>query len=122
MNRRSFLVYAAFSAIAVGAGGYIFYTMIRELQWFKKTRSLYHVTFKDIAYDTDLDSIYAILTDKGVIDENNNLNIQVVIALAKTDPVIGYNGRYYTQTELELYSFSYLIHKKYEPIRWLIAQ
>jgi len=56
--------------------------------------------------------ILARLRVKGVIDENGIINTLVVKKLARTDQAIEYYGRYYSKTELELYSLAFLMREK----------
>ena len=114
MDRRSFLKYSGISAIviAAGIGGYLSYLRESERKLAESLEPLFDPLFKDTAADQEPGVFISILLAKGVIDEDDELNSSVLQALAKTDEATGYNGRYYTKTELELYSLAYLLGKK----------
>ena len=113
MSRRKFLIYAGFSAIIIAAGikGYtsFFGSIDRELA--KSLDPLFDSKFKKAAESIGSDVVNA-LRAKGVINRVGKINTSIVTKLARTDRVIVYKGRYYTQTELELYGLAYLVHKR----------
>ena len=108
VNRRSLLKYAGISvaAIAVGAGGYVLPFGRRGLAG--NLSPLFDPLFSEAAADVDPGIILKRLIAKGVIDENDEIDTSAVNELARTDQSTEYKGRFFTQTELELYSLAYL--------------
>jgi len=113
MTRRNFLKYLGLLtvAIAIGVGGYVSYFQIIKNKLAVHLQSLFDISFKDIAENIKPRRLLSTLRNKGVIGKNSELNISVIRKLAKTDQVIEYKDRYYTQTEIELYSLAYLLNK-----------
>ena len=116
MNRRSFLKYGALSAavLAVGSASYTF--SVRKKGLAANLDSLYDPRFNEAAREIDARTILAELRAKGVIDEDGEIITSVVGELAQTDEAIAYKGRYYTETELELYSLAYLSRESDVPL------
>jgi len=112
MNRRSFLTYIGLSVIPVAIGGSVFLYQQSESGLAVNLEQLFDPLFKDAAENMEPGVIFARLRVKGVINENGIINTSVVKKLAKTDQAIEYQGRYYSQTELELYGLAFLIHEK----------
>jgi len=108
LNRRSLIKYAGVSALAAAAvsGGYFF--LFRKTGLAANLSPLFDAEFKDAAEDMEPLMLFEELRAKGVIDEHGEINTSTVVELAKTDESIVYKGRYYTQTELDLYSLAYL--------------
>ena len=115
MDRRTFLKYSGISAVvlAAGIGGYLSYLRADERKLAERLAPLLRPRFKEAAASRESSTMIAELMAKGVIDENDELHSSVVQDLARTDEVVRYNGRYYTQTEIELYSLAYLLGEKY---------
>ena len=112
MNRRSFLTYIGLSAIPVAIGGYVLLYSKSESRLGVNLALLFDPLFKDAAKNIEPGAVLASLRLKGVINENGTINTLVVKKLAKTDQAIEYHGRYYSKTELELYSFAFLMREK----------
>ena len=112
MNRRSFLTYIGLSAIPIAIGGYVFLYQKSGNELAVNLEQLFDPLFKDAAENLEPGVILAKLRVKGVINENGKINTLVVKKLAKTDQAIEYQGRYYSRTELELYSLAFLMHEK----------
>ena len=108
MNRRAFLKYGALSGtvIGIGAAGYAFGFRNRGLA--ANLRSLSDPFFEEAAQGIDANAVLVTLRAKGVISEDGEIVASVVNELAKSDESIVYRGRYYTRTELDLYSLAWL--------------
>ncbi len=116
MNRRNFLKFSGLSAITIilGVGGYSYIRTIgttpsNNFSSIDLT-SLFDPSFKEVANKMEPGDIFSSLRTKGVIDENGQVNTFILNDLSKTEQAIQYQERYYTETELELYGFAYLIH------------
>ena len=112
MNRRNFLALSGASvvALALGIGAYTHFKTA-ESPLATDLKPFFNMSFKEAAQKADAGNLFANLRAKGVIDEHGKINISVLDSLAKTDNAIPYQGLYYSQTELELYSFAYLMHE-----------
>lgn len=114
MNRRSFLSWLGLTVISVAVGmkSYDHYFHEKESKLATNLKPLFDPSFKEAAEIMEASIIFAKLKNKGVILENSSVSASTVIKLAKTEQILEYNGRYYSQTELELYSIAYLIHER----------
>ncbi len=114
MKRRVFLISSGLSAIAIAVGirGYNCLFRKVESRLATQVKSLFDPMFRQAAKTMEPGNIFTTLRGKGVILENGVLDPSVVTQLAKTDQIIMYEGRYYTQTELELYCLAYVLHKR----------
>lgn len=112
MNRRAFIKLTGLSALALalGAGGYFSFFRTKESKLSSNLNPFFDPLFKDAGNNKEPGDILAALRSKGVINEKGEVNAEVVKKMAKTDEIIKYKGHYYSQTELELYSFAYLIN------------
>ena len=61
------------------------------------------------------DEVMAKLRRKKVIAENDTLELQMVETLAATDELVAFEGYFYSQTELELYTLAFLFGEDCEP-------
>lgn len=111
MNRRAFLKLAGASAAvtAVAAAGYLsFFTYkASRTNLTASLAAVFDASFKDAAQTKDPGVILAELRKKGVIEKGGAINTSVIAELAKTEEAIAFNGRYYSQTEMDLYSLAY---------------
>jgi len=113
ISRRSFLIYAGISATAIVAGikGYTSFLGPIDRDLAVSLDSLFDPRFKTASDNLGPDVVNT-LRSKGVINREGKINSSIVSKLGRADPVVVYKGRYYTQTELELYGLAYLIHKR----------
>jgi len=113
MSRRSFLIYSGLSVILIAAGikGYTSFFGSIDRKLAKNLAPLFDSKFKKASDNIGPDIITG-LRAKGVINRAGKINTSIVTKLARTDRVLVYKGRYYTQTELDLYGLAYLIHKR----------
>ena len=126
MNRRHFLKTTGIITVtlASGIGGYLSYAPLKRkylfensLDAFKKKESIlilnlkymFDHSFKNNVKSLKPEMLLETLKNKGIIIKDNQVNIAKIKILAKTEPLIKYNGFYYSKTELELYSLAYSI-------------
>ena len=69
---------------------------------------LYDPEFYLAAQNQNTNSLSDSLKAKGILDQQGRLDHNVVLKLAKTDPVIVYKKRYYSQSELDVYRLAYI--------------
>ncbi len=107
MNRRLFFSFSIFLVGVTVVGG----RNLKDLTILQKElRSLYNMNFKEAAKNKSYNKLLSYLSNKKVIS-NNKVNVSIVKTLAKTDYIVGYKGSFYTQTELDLYILSFLLHE-----------
>ena len=116
MGRRSFLVLLGLSIVAAIAGGIEFFS--NKNFFFKLRRSdellvalnlVFDASFGDRAKNHDVESLFANLNASGAINKDGNIDLARIRTLALTDQITPYNGKFYTQTELDIYTLSYKI-------------
>jgi len=112
VNRRSLIKYVGVSAITAAAVSGGFYFVLRKNGLAANLSPLFDPIFKDAAEDMDPLTVLEALRVSGVIDEHGEIDTSMVVELAKTDKSIAYKGRYYTQTELDLYSLAHLSQRQ----------
>ena len=69
------------------------------------------LTTKKISAEKDVGTLLSELRRKKVITENGAFDQSVVEKLAKTDQIVGFDGYFYTQTELEVYPLAFLLRE-----------
>lgn len=109
MNRRDFM-----KGFAVGIA--LSYMGLKTRRYFLKKKnikfnSLYQKKFKNYVEENRLNKndLYAALREKNVINWIGVVDTSRVEKLALTDKLVEYNHFLYTETELQLYAFGYLL-------------
>lgn len=64
--------------------------------------------FHEYSATRSVDALHSEMVYKGVISPHHGIDHARVVSLARHDPLVVYQGFYYTQTELELYALAYL--------------
>lgn len=127
MNRRTFLAGLTVTIVAIAVGSKRLYTVIEEDKVVKYTalnffgfetidkdtvsalEPLFDPSFETRAAEVSMDDILLKLKEAGIITIDGQLNQSQIENLAKTDQIIPYNGKYYTSSELDVYTLAYLL-------------
>ena len=99
-------------AIPIVIGGSVYLCQKSDPGLSVKFEHLFDALFKDLAINKNPAVIFSELMVKGVVDESGAIKSSVVEELSKTDEIIEYKGRYYSETELDLYSLAFLVHEE----------
>lgn len=70
--------------------------------------------FGDYAASRGEPELFSSLTGKGIISVRDGVQHEKLAALAQEEPLVEYQGFYYTQTELELYALAFLVSRDFE--------
>lgn len=108
MDRRTFLIGLGLSSFAAAAGGVWLLISGRETLC-TELELLLDPSFKKISMEKDANILLSELKRKGVIAENGLLDPSVIEKLAETDEMVSFDGYFYTQTELEVYTLAFLL-------------
>ena len=110
MDRRTFLIGLGISSIAaIGAIGGISLLRPGKESLCDTLKPLFDPTFEKITAGKDTNTLLAELKRKKVITETGVFDQSVIEKLAETDQMIGFDGYFYTQTELEVYPLAFLL-------------
>ena len=115
MKRRAFITGSiiVFSAFAGGAAVFILKKerttqLSQPLLLADALKALYSPEFQLAAQNQNVKKLSESLEAKGVLDRQGRVHHNVVLKLAKTDPIVVYNNRYYSQSEYDLYCLAYI--------------
>lgn len=67
--------------------------------------------FADLAATADLNALYTRLAERDVLSAEGDYRAEAVVAQAATDTIVAHGGRYYTETERDLYTFAYALNR-----------
>ena len=127
MKRRTFLVGLTVTLAGLAVGSKRLYTVLEEDKVIKYTlldffgletidkdivialEPLFDPSFEARAEEISMDDILLKLKETGIITFDGQLDQSQIKNLAKTDQIIAYNGKYYTSSELDVYTLAYLV-------------
>lgn len=113
MNRRSFLI--SLGALPIAAFSYKYFSR-SEQHLFEndKLNELYNnlSPYRDKAFKNALNKLSPIekfdnLVKKQILDSTGNINLDSLELASNIDRILIHNNKYYSESELILYSFSY---------------
>ena len=125
MNRRAFLTGFSLTTLAVIVGGKSALTLMEEDKSLKNEilgflglglvnkatadalAPLYDPVFEARALEVEPEQVLFDLQESGVIMENGQLDQAKIKMLASSDPIHPYNSKYYTKSELDVYTLAY---------------
>jgi hypothetical protein len=110
MDRRTFLIGLGISSIAAGGAiGGIWLLRPGKESSCDALKLLFDPSFEKITTGKDANMLLSELRRKKVITENGVFDPSVIERLAETDQMVSFDGYFYTQTELEIYTLAFLL-------------
>lgn len=106
MDRRTFLVGLGSAAAWLSVGGCTWPMLETPLH--TQLAMLADPRFREYAESQSLPALYSAMKTKGIISVRHGIRHDKLMTLARQEPLIVYQGFYYTQTELDLYALAYL--------------
>lgn len=68
--------------------------------------------FHEYAAGKSVDALFSELAQRSVISTQHGINHEKIASMARHEPLGGYKGFSYTQTELDLYALAYLSRER----------
>lgn len=114
MNRRALIVGSVVSVVALslGIGTILHYPGNKQSRLAENLQPIFDASFKNALPGKEGGSLLSVLIAKDIIGENGEVRPLVLEELAKTDQAIKFKGKYYSQTEMELYRLAYIVHEE----------
>ena len=117
MDRRIFLLGIGASVVSFSLGGCAwhsqqsYHTAGYSASLKAQLADLADPRFLEYAQNLSVQTLYTKLELNGVISATEGINYKKLSTLARQEPMVIYQGFYYTQTELDLYALAHLISK-----------
>jgi hypothetical protein len=109
MDRRTFLIGLGISSITAATLGGIWLLVPGKEGLCDTLKLLSDPSFENISAGKEAETLLAELRRKRVITESGLFDPSAIEKLAETDPLVSFDGYFYTQTELEVYSLAFLL-------------
>ena len=114
MRRRTFVLGSIVSIVAFAGGTALFKNKTTAashqslMQIDDALKALFDPEFQSAAQASDATELAMSLQIKGIFDTQGRVDHNLILQLAKTESIVPYKNRFYSQSEFDLYRLAYI--------------